>query len=78
MMSLRVWLVGEGGGVSVQGGHCPEGSPSGRPPCTVKSGRYAPYWNLFLCKLFLRLRNNINLKFFGFLADFQLLYLRSP
>ena len=32
------------GRVSVQGG----GSLSGRPPCMVKSGRYASYWNAFL------------------------------
>ena len=28
---------------------CPRGGSSGqRPPCTVKSGRYASYWNAFL------------------------------
>ena len=44
--------------VSVQGGFCsgvlcPKGSVQGRSlsPSTVKSGRYASYWNAFLCSL---------------------------
>ena len=40
------------GGISVQGGvYVQEGSLSGRPPRpTVKSGRYASFWNAFLFK----------------------------
>ena len=47
MMSFPVWLPGPkclpGGPCRGEGGRCP-----GRPPGTVKSGRYASYWNAFL------------------------------
>ena len=43
-------------GISVQGGLSSrgslfrgEGSSQGYPPCMVKSGRYASYWNAFSC-----------------------------
>ena len=46
-------MSGQGGslswGVSVQGA----GGLSGRSPHTVKSGRYASYWNAFLSSVFL-------------------------
>ena len=52
MMSLPVWLPGP---MFLPGGLCPGGLPNRdsldrdpTPPCTVKSGRYASYWNEFL------------------------------
>ena len=38
---------------------CPQagGSLSGRPPRTVKCGRYASYWNAFLLEMFHVLKN---------------------
>ena len=61
MMPLPVWPgrgVSVQGRVSVCGGLCPGGSLSRgslsrglcpwRPPTTVKSERYASYWNVFL------------------------------
>ena len=39
-------FCGEGG--SVQGSLPDRVAPGHRPPCTVKSGRYASYWNAFL------------------------------
>ena len=38
-------------GVSVQGGLCPEGLCN-RDPRTIKTGRYASYWNAFLFCMF--------------------------
>ena len=48
--SMSKWgLCPGGGGVFVQeGGLCPRGLCPGRPPSTVKSGRFASYWNAFL------------------------------
>ena len=42
-------------GGSLSGGVCPggRGSLSGRSPYTIKSGRYASYWNAFLSSVFL-------------------------
>ena len=56
-LGVSVWEVSVQGGlcpgeVSVQGGLCPGGSLSGvsvRALLTVTSGRYASYWNAFLC-----------------------------
>ena len=36
---------------SLSGGLCPGGSPSGRTPVMVTSGRYASYWNAFVFKV---------------------------
>ena len=55
MMSLPVWLPGpvflSGGGVSVR-----ETPPDTDSHCTVKSGRYASYWNAFLLTFILNLK----------------------
>ena len=64
IMSLLVWLPGP---MFLQGGlrdrDTPlEGDPSDRdppPPRTVKNGKYASYWNAFLCKPLFCIKWNI-------------------